>query len=433
MPLRVKYDWNSHMSMIYNSLMSCASGLISIFGTGTNDENSTKRRRFLRGQKNALSEAAKFKPATQNFWFHCASLGEYAIARPLLEDLRRRKPDAGIVLTFFSPTGMEAMARRPDKSADLICYLPLDSAANARRFIDLIRPSAAMFMVSEYWPNYLEELRRRSIPTFLVSNLFSRKAPHFRRISGGVFRQSLKAYTHVFCLNKQSMDNLASLGFTATSIEGDPLVDNALKVSETSWRFAPLEDFCTRSRTLIAGSISDDNDIQLLAGEINCHPDRRYLLVPHEVDEAHISELEAAITVPVRRLSRYVPEMTENVMIVDNIGMLAYLYRLGTMAYIGGGFTRELHSVLEATVYGLPIAFGPRIERKVTPQQLIDLGMATMVNTPEEFSAWADSYFSADPTRLHRLRAIGRKFCHDQAGATSRILTKIMSHVAAAD
>lgn len=417
------------MSAIYNSLLSCANGLISAVGSCSSESDTRKTRRFLRGHKNALAEAARFVPAEQNFWVHCASLGEYAIARPLMEDLRRRRPDARIVLTFFSPTGIEAMKGRKNVPADFICYMPLDTRANARRFLDIIRPSAALFMVSEYWPNYLEELHSRSIPTFLISTIFTRRAPHFKALVGGVFRESLKAYTHVFCLNEASVGNLASLGFTRASVESDPLVDNALKVSETPWRFAPLEDFCTRSRTLIAGSISDENDIRLLAHEINAHPERRYLLVPHEVDEPHIAAIESALKVPVRRLSKYAPEMTERVMIVDNVGMLAYLYRLGTMAYIGGGFTRELHSVLEATVYGLPIAFGPRTERKVVPLQLVEMGLGTIVHTPEEFSAWSDRYFSADPTHLHRLRAVGRKFCHEQAGATSRILTRIMASI----
>lgn len=416
------------MSAIYNSLLGCAKGLVALAGACVSDSNRRKTCRFLRGQKNAFAEIARFNPADENFWFHCASLGEYAIARPLMEDLRRRRPDARIVLTFFSPTGVEALKVRKNVPADMICYLPLDTRANASAFIDAIRPAAAMFMVSEYWPNYLLELYRRNIPAYLVSAVFTHKAPHFRKVSGRVFRESLKAYKHIFCLNAQGVENLASLGFDRASVEADPLVDNALKVAETPWRFAPLEEFCARSRTLIAGSISEENDIRLLAHEINSHPERRYLLVPHEVDEAHIAQIEAALRVPSRRLSAYSSDMSENVLIVDNVGMLAYLYRLGTMAYIGGGFTRELHSVLEATVYGLPIAFGPRTERKAVALQLVELGLATITPTPEAFAAWADEYFNAGATHLHRLRAVGVKYCNDQAGATSRILTKILAN-----
>ena len=415
------------MSAIYNSLLSCAKGIVAVAGSCVSDSTQRKVCRFLRGQKNIFAQLAQFSPADENYWFHCASLGEYAIARPLMEDLRRRRPKARIVLTFFSPTGIEALKTRKNVPADLVCYLPLDTRANARAFLDAIRPSAAMFMVSEYWPNYLLELHSRNIPAYLISAVFTHKAPHFKRVGGAAFRESLKAYKHVFCLNPQGVENLASLGFDRASVEADPLVDNALKVAETPWRFAPLEEFCARSRTLIAGSISEENDIRLLSHEINSHPERRYLLVPHEVDEAHIAQIESALTVPSRRLSAYTSDMTENVLIVDNIGMLAYLYRLGTMAYIGGGFTRELHSVLEATVYGLPIAFGPRTERKAVAQKLVDLGLATITATPEAFSAWADEYFNAGATHLHRLRAVGVKYCHDQAGATSRILTRILS------
>lgn len=417
------------MLAIYNTLLHCADGLVSLVGSSCTDRTAKRKtRRFINGHKTALRHVATFQPAEQNFWFHCASLGEFAIARPLMEDLKRRRPEAKIVLTFFSPTGIEAMKTRKNVPADFICYLPLDTRSNARKFLDIIKPSAAMFMVSEYWPNYLEELKKRKIPTFLISTIFTHRAPHFKSVIGRVFRPTLDAYTHVFCLNRRSVENLAELGFTRASVESDPLVDNALKISETAWRFAPLEQYCSRNRTLIAGSITEENDIRLIAHEINAHPERQYLLVPHEVDEPHIAAIEAALKVPHRRLSQYVPDMSERVLIVDNIGMLAYLYRLGTMAYIGGGFTRELHSVLEATVYGLPVSFGPRTERKVVPQQLIELGLGTIVSTPEEFSKWADRYFSADPTHLQRLRAVGRKFCHDEAGATSRILTGILSH-----
>lgn len=416
------------MSVIYNSLLSGAKGLVTLAAACLSDNARSKTCRFLRGQKRVFKSLRSFAPADENFWFHCASLGEYAIARPLMEDLRRRRPDARIVLTFFSPTGIEALKSRKNVPADLVCYLPLDSRSNARAFLDVVKPKAAMFMVSEYWPNYLLELHRRNIPAYLISAVFTHRAPHFRRVGGGAFRESLKAYDHIFCLNRQGVDTLAELGFTRASVEADPLVDNALSVAETPWLFAPLEEFCARTRTLIAGSISDENDVNLLAHEINSNVGgRQYLLVPHEVDEYHISQIESALKVPSRRLSAYSSDMTENVMIVDNIGMLAYLYRLGTMAYIGGGFTRELHSVLEATVYGLPISFGPRTERKAVAQQLVEMGLATITPTPEAFSAWADAYFNASATHLHRLRVVGTQYCHEQAGATSRILTKILS------
>lgn len=412
------------MSKAYNALLACANGLVK--AAAAIPGGGGKTRRFIRGASGAVEALKAFVPAKENYWFHCSSLGEYAIARPLMEELKRRRPDCRIALTFFSSTGIDALARRSNLTPDFIGFLPPDTPQNAAALLEALRPTAALFMVSEYWPNYLFELRRRNVPTYLVSTIFSHKAPHFKPLIGSIFRRSLAAYSHIFVLNNRSLENLAELGFTRAGVCGDPLVDNALKVAETPWRSEPLEDFCSRSRTLIAGSIHDDRDIALLAHEINSHPERRYLLVPHEVDRAHISRIENALEVPVRRLSRYEPDMAERVMIVDNVGSLAYLYRLGTMAYIGGGFTSQLHSVLEAVVYGLPIAFGPRTERKVVPTELVGLGLAEITATPDAFSRWANRWFNAPRNLLETNRHDAMRFCHAQAGATASIIDKIL-------
>lgn len=414
----------------YNTVLSCAKGLLAVAGALPKSVTGDgKTRLFLDGQARALTEAARFDAGKENYWFHCASLGEYAIARPLMAELKRRRPEARIALTFFSSTGVEALRKRSGKSAvaDFVGYLPLDTHANASRLLDLFRPSAVLFMVSEYWPNFLAELRHREIPVFLVACIFTDRTPHFKPVVGKVFRNSLQAYTHIFCLNRGSVDTLARLGFSRASVEGDPLVDNAIKISEASWDSVPLRDFCSRSATLICGSIHNGADMELVAPEINAHSERRYVLVPHEVDEAHLRAVEATLKVPSRRLGDWSADMTEHVLIVDNIGSLAYLYRFGTLAYIGGGFSRQLHSVIEASVYGLPISFGPRIERKIVARLMIKLGVATVVATPGEFSAWADRYFTASAAELDSIRAVARKFCGEQAGATRRIVSTVLN------
>lgn len=386
---------------------------------------SSKTARFMRGQAEALSEARTFKPAAENYWFHCASLGEYAIARPLMAELKRRRPECRIALTFFSSTGVQAVKRLRQITADYVGFLPLDTRANARKLLDIFRPTAALFMVSEYWPNYLEELHKRQIPTYLVSSVFSESAPHFNALLGSVFRKSLQAYTRIFCLSEKSVKLLKALGYDRAEVEGDPLVDNALRVAETPWHSPALHWFCTQSPTLICGSVHDGADMELIAPEINAHPQRRYLLVPHEVDGASLRRVEDALEVPSRRLSEFSQEMTERVLIVDSIGALAYLYRLGTMAYVGGGFTRQLHSILEPAVYGLPIAFGPRTERKVVARRLLATGAATTVATAEDFAVWAEKYFNAPARELEEIRHGLQRFCFRQAGATARIIDRV--------
>ncbi len=414
--------------MLYSSALRATKGAVAAVSTLPDSIiGSGKTSLFLRGQRHALQAAATFRPGPLNFWFHCASLGEYAIARPLMAEIKRRRPEARIALTFFSSTGIKALKRRPNPDADFVGYLPLDTPANAARLLDCFRPSAALFMVSEYWPNYLAELKRRNIPTYLVSCIFTEKAPHFNSVLGPVFRRSLQAYTRIFCLNQSSVDLLGRLGFDRAQVEGDPLVDNALRIAETPWHSPELHNFCTQSPTLICGSIHNGADLDLIAPEINAHPERRYLLVPHEVDPASLNRVRDTLDVPSRLLSDYIPSMPERVLIVDYVGALAYIYRLGTMAYVGGGFTRQLHSVLEPAVYGLPIAFGPRTERKVVARLLLKLGTATKTSTPEEFSAWADHYFNAPQRELEEIRHCAAKFCHHQAGATSRIISTVLA------
>lgn len=414
------------MSTLYNALLNCANA--AIHAASSLPVGGAKTRRFVRGTARAMHAMERFEPGDECYWLHCSSLGEYAIARPLMEELKRRRPDCRIALTFFSPTGVEALAGRANLAADYVGYLPADTRGHARRLLDALRPRAAMFMVSEYWPNYLLELKRRGIPTFLVSAIFGKRAPHYRKISGRVFRESLQAYTCIFTLDSRSVDNLRRLGYDRARQCGDPLVDNALKVAATPWHSASLEEFCAKGRTLICGSISDDNDIALVAAQINAHPQRRYLLVPHEVDNAHIERLESALSAPSRRLSAYDPKMTENVLIVDNIGQLAYLYRLGVAAYIGGGFTSKLHSLLEASVYGLPVAFGPRTERKVVPQLLMAIGVASMTVDAAAFEQWAERMFSLPEAEMARLRRLSLNFCRQSAGATDVIIDEILKH-----
>ena len=403
-----------------NALMQFASRLpLWLVGAG-------KTRTFIHGRAAALTTILReFKPGARTFWFHCSSLGEYAIARPLIAELKRREPSCTVLLTFFSPTGVTALARKQHQ-ADYVGYLPPDAPDVARRFVAHVNPAAAIFMVSEYWPNYLAELRQAGVPTFLVSAIFTKRAPHFRPIVGGVFRRSLGAYTRVFALNQESVDAFASLGYTRAELAGDPLMDNALTVAATEWADERVARFAAGHRVCVAGSIADDNDVALVAGLVNAYPAQRFLLVPHEVDEAHLSALESALVTPSRRVSNYSAEMTENVLIVDHVGSLAMLYRYGVMAYIGGGFTRQLHSIIEATVYGLPTAFGPRTERKVTPAQLCRLGIGTVVTDGEALRTWYEMHMAFSPAERAQLRQRAIDYCQSQAGATATIVNHII-------
>lgn len=417
------------MSIIYSALTRGGNAAITLLHvTPRALTGGGKTRAWIDGQHSALRELrAGFQAAEENYWFHCSSLGEYAIARPLIAGIKAARPQAKVVLTFFSSTGVNALRARKHQ-ADFVGYLPPDTPANARRVIDIISPTAVAFMVSEYWPNYLEELRRRGIRSYLVSAIFSRKTPHFARLGGRPFRHSLEAYTRIFALDRQSVTNLSELGYDRVELPGDPLTDNAVTVAASEWEDPRLADFTANHRVMVAGSISDDTDAAMCAAVANSHPDARFIFAPHEVDDRHISLLESLLRVPSQRISAYDPAKPCTVLIIDNIGTLAYLYRYGTMAYIGGGFTSKLHSMIEASVYGLPTAFGPRTERKVSPAQLCEIGVGRVVTNACELNDWYEPLMAMPEAELHELQSKAIAYCRSNCGATDRIIHEILHH-----
>ena len=112
----------------------------------------------------------KVEPNAQYVWFHAASLGEFEQGRSVIEQLKKENPRAKVLLTFFSPSGYEV--RKNYAGADIVSYLPLDTPGNARDFVNLVKPSKAIFIKYEFWPNYLLELQAVNVPVFSVSAIF---------------------------------------------------------------------------------------------------------------------------------------------------------------------------------------------------------------------------------------------------------------------
>lgn len=362
-----------------------------------------KTRQFLQAQRRAICALESFRREQHGrvVWFHAASLGEYNIIKPIIRALRS-KEQCQVVLTFFSPTGFNAV-RPSAELADYVFYLPI---GRPKRFLSIIRPDLAVFAVSELWPDYLKQLQKRGIPAYLVSAVIRRPSKYFAWY-GATWRKALRRFTRIFVLDEASRTNLAQLGITQVSVVGNPLFDNAIAIADTPWTDPLLERFCSADTPLVAGSI-DALDLPMLSTVLNRQPKRRCIIVPHELGEPFLRSIEEALTAP---SIRYTDAMQTGIpddaqyLIVNTIGILPYLYRYGSMAYIGGGFTRYLHSVLEATVYGLPVAFGPRIERKVTPQQLIRRNLGRIVSTPDELEAWWNDSMDKDVQAQARIDA----------------------------
>lgn len=416
------------MNILYNSILR--TGQLALHLIASNPwlcPSHSKLRKLATAQEHVIRQIreAFLKGARDSrpvIWIHAASLGEFGVARPIIRQLHAQKK-WNIVVTFFSPTGYEALSSSRHPGIDHVFYLPWDTRRQAAAFLDIIRPRKAIFIISEYWLNYLGELKRRAIPTYLVSAVIRKDAPFFRWY-GGAFRRSLDTFTHFMVLNPSSAQLLARLGHHNATVTGDPLFDNVIAVASTPYRNPIVERFAAGRPVFIAGSTSDRKDLELVCTLANRHPDMRFIIVPHEISEEGLNRIRYHLRGPARLYSEC-SETTDfqhtQTLIIDFLGALAYLYRYGTWAYVGGGFTPYLHSIIEPAVYGLPVAFGPKTRRKVTPRELAARGIGKVVRSAKELDNWLQA-MQAHPERLAAIKEATSGYTRQNAGATREIM-----------
>ena len=393
-----------------------------------------KLHKFATGQKHAMrtiEDALRGEDRDNVFWFHAASLGEYNVIRPIIQRLKERR-SCRVVLTFFSPTGVEALTSREKlpPCIDHVFYLPLDTRRNARRFLRVVRPQKAIFAVSEYWVNYLGELKRQGIPAFLVSGCIGDDSILLKWYGRWFYGKALRSYHAMMVLDDHSKSNLESLGLNNVVRTGDPLFDTAISVAATKYHDEKIERFCAAQHPVfIAGSIHDRNDLRLVGSLANRHRDVKFIFVPHEIRANNmelVKEHTEGKAVAYSEIADGDDLSDVQILVIDFLGALSRIYRFGHFAYVGGGFTPYLHSVIEATVYGLPVAFGPNIKRKVTPRQLQVLGIGRMVRTEDELDNWLSS-LKNDGQALQTIRQKAREYTQQNSGATEKVTELILS------
>ena len=387
-------------------------------------KDGSKKRQFFMGQRGLLTHIQEEMASETRrvCWVHCASMGEYGVARPVIRGLREQ--GWCVVLTFFSPSGYETLRKR-EGVADHLFYLPIDSRRNVSRFLEAVKPQRAVFIISEYWMNYLSALRQRHIPTYFVSMLVPTTS-YLRKWYARPLRQVLKGVTTFMVLDEESKQNMERMGISNCRLTGDPLFDNALQVAGETYTNAVVSRFCEgEAEVFVAGSISDSRDLQIVSTFAHHHPQMKFIMVPHEISEEHLHDIEVHLEGKTLRYSACTTEsdMKEaQALIIDYIGDLARIYRYGKYAYVGGGFTPFLHSVLEPVAYGLPITFGPNIHRKATPRQMMSRGFAAIVTNAEELEAWYNDIRGAAYDKAH---ADALTFAQENGGATQTIINII--------
>lgn len=405
--------------MVYNCFIYLYVGIVRLMALF-----NKKVARMLEGERKAFGVLEqKIDPAAKYLWFHAASLGEFEQGRPLIEKIRKERPDYKILLTFFSPSGYEV--RSDYKGADVVCYLPLDTPRNVKRFIEAARPHMAFFIKYEFWKNYLGELRRRRIPVYSVSSIF-RPSQIFFRWYGYGYKEVLKCFTHLFVQNEASVRLLDGIGITATTVVGDTRFDRVLDICRQAKELPLVERFKGRNdRTLVAGS-SWAPDEDLFIPYFNRHPEMKLIIAPHVIDECHIAEIVGKLQRPVVRYTQATEEdiAQAHCLIIDCFGLLSSIYRYGEIAYIGGGFGVSIHNTLEAAVYGMPVVFGPNNKKFMEAQGLKACGGGFEIQGQADFDHLMDRFWS-DYTFLDKSGKRAGNYVRDHSGALDKIMQEV--------
>jgi 3-deoxy-D-manno-octulosonic-acid transferase len=384
---------------------------------------SEKVSKMVAGQKKTFSVLEQhIDPKAKYIWFHAASLGEFEQGRPLIEEIRRRFPGYKILQTFFSPSGYEV--RKDYKGADVVCYLPLDTPGNARRFVEKAHPCMAFFIKYEFWKNYLTELHERQIPVYSVSSIFRPEQIFFKWYGGG-YREVLKCFTHLFVQNQESVDLLKTIGVTETSISGDTRFDRVLDICSQAKVLSLVERFKGDRLTMVAGSSwAPDEDIFI--PYFNAHPEVKLVIAPHVIDESHLKEITGKVKGKVVRYSQATEENVAEAdcLIIDCFGLLSSIYRYGEIAYIGGGFGVSIHNTLEAAVYGIPVIFGPNNKKFMEAQGLKQCKGGFEIQGASDFNELMDR-FREDRQFLQLSGENAGNYVKKNAGALEKILETI--------
>ena len=379
---------------------------------------------FVSGRKTVWTTlTAKLDPHTRYVWIHTASLGEFEQGLPVVKSLK--KQGYKILITFFSPSGYEVRKNTPD--ADIVVYLPLDTPANARKFVQMVNPAMAIFVKYEFWVNYLTELKKAQIPTYLLSGIF-RKNQIFFKPYGGMMRRALHCFTHFFVQNELSQQLLKNLGFNNVTVSGDTRFDRVAEILERDNHLDFVEQFKGNNLCVVFGSSwATDEDIYLQY--INtCTAPVKFIIAPHNIHPTDIAELKHNQ----QKLNRKVALFSEkdslnlsdyDVLIIDTIGILTKVYSYADIAYVGGGMgSTGLHNVLEPAVFGIPVLIGKNYSKFNEAKELVALGGVLSISSPEQFATAMDSLINS-PDKRAAIGAINSRYITEKQGATKAFLS----------
>lgn len=398
---------------------------------------SPKVRKMIRGQHRTaevLCRRLANKPGC--IWFHASSLGEFEQGRPMIERLRREHPEKPILLSFFSPSGYEVRKNYP--FADAVVYLPFDTPHRVKRFLDLARPSMAIFIKYEFWGNYLHELRRRGIPTYIISSIF-RPGQRFFRRGGAMFRNMLRCFDRLYVQDERSRRLLKLIGVENVTVAGDTRFDRVTDVMRSTIDIPGFPGFGEEAPLRFIAGSSWEADEDIYVPWLNAHPEVKFIIAPHEFNETRLERLRNRFNKPAILLSEWTREIKRanlpdgaipghlkhvSGIIIDSFGKLSSLYRYADVAYIGGGFGAGIHNLNEAAVYGMPVIFGPNHSKFKEASDLIDCGGGFSISSADDLNGILNR-FASSKTELQQAGTAAGQYIKAHLGATDMIYSDL--------
>ena len=387
---------------------------------------NTKMKLFVSGRKETFQKLSSIKKEDQTVWFHVASLGEFEQAIPIIEAVKKRYQDHKIIVTFFSPSGYEI--RKNSNLADIICYLPFDTKANMKRFVAMVHPEIAIIVKYEFWPNLLQQLKKQSVPTILVSGIF-REDQVFFKPTGKWMRKSLTAFHHFFVQDSSSKNLLESINCKNISLSGDTRFDRVAKILEQDNSLPYISAFKNNQYTVVAGSTWKEDE-ELFVSYINKSKGEKFIIVPHTIDVKSIQKLKDSLE---KETILYSEKDGENlseytVFILDTIGLLTKTYAYADATYVGGGFKTGLHNILEPATFGIPVVIGPVYNKFKEAVDLVNLGGCISVGNQSAFSSTFNK-LKNDINFRKETGAINDSYIKENIGATTQIMQYIHKQI----
>lgn len=390
---------------------------------------SKKIKLFVDGRKDVVHILGKnISTSDKTIWFHCASLGEFEQGVPIMEEMKKAKPDHKIIVSFFSPSGYEI--KKNTSLADVVVYLPMDTPLNAKRFIDAIHPSLSIFVKYEFWPNYLLQLKKKNIPTLLVSGVF-RDNQIFFKPYGGFMRKALKSFNHFFLQEENSVKLLNSIGFKNTTLSGDTRFDRVSHQIEMNNTLKFAKEFKGDALCVVCGSTWPEDEAVLL-DYINSAPRNvKFIIAPHKIEQSKIEAFTEKLYKQkvILHSQKDDVNLTEySVLIIDCIGLLTKLYSYADIAYVGGAMGRTgLHNILEPATFGVPIIIGKNYNEFPEAIRLRNLAGLFSISNPLELSDVLTKLVS-DANYRKKTGMISGHFVNSNTGATNKVLDYIAKH-----